>query len=277
MADSLKTIDAIKAQIRSQAEEKLEKLDRLAQLAEEFSMDLVSKDGQSKNDNEVSDQSAGTSATAPLPGIIDGVKVYASGYVRHKKPWTDTIIDILKKANRGLTKAELKAEVEKTHLAARLQETETGFYGAISKLKTRKKLIEHNGRLYTPKAFAQFQQDVEAGLVKDSPTSSKGTISLEMKKSITKYLTAIPQARAAQIIKMLETNNKMGSSTGTVYNVLSEMINNGILKKNSEGCYSLNNKDEASTGEPEDASVNGRGATLSNESYESGIRRTQHS
>jgi len=60
-----------------------------------------------------------------------------------------------------------------------------------------------------------------------------------MKKSITKYLTAMLQARSAQIIKMLETNNKMGSSTGTVYNVLSEMVNNGILKKNSEGYWTL--------------------------------------
>lgn len=62
---------------------------------------------------------------------------------------------------------------------------------------------------------------------------------MEMKKSITKYLTAMLQARSAQIIKMLETNNKMGSSTGTVYNVLSEMVNNGILKKNSEGYWTL--------------------------------------
>ena len=73
------------------------------------------------------------------------------------------------------------------------------------------------------------------------------------------------------------TKDAVEANRNVVYNLLNRLARREeLVKKGSR--YSLPSKtNEASPGEPKDASVNGRGATLPFDNYEEGRRRPLHS
>ena len=82
--------------------------------------------------------------------------------------WTGSILEILKRENRGLTNTELKTLIKETSLGGKLNKTEKSFYGAIDKLSSRFLINKHNGKLYSLEAFAIFKKNVEDGIEQDS-------------------------------------------------------------------------------------------------------------
>jgi hypothetical protein len=273
MTDSPDDLEKLKADILAQAHKDMAELDRFAQLASKYNLRLARADDVAKANSEALDK--------PTPQTKPEKKPEVSSYVRHEKSWTETVFDIIKSERSGLTIKDLKAKVAETHLRKRLDQTETAFYGAISKLRARSRLIEHKGRLYTPDTLAQFRRDVEAGLVEDVEAPAPKGQTSPTKGAILRYLAPDRSATAGEIIKMLLTNKETKKATSKdkkpVYNLLNRLTRRGELS-HRDGRYRLaSQKNEASPGEPGDASVNGRAATLSNESYESGFRRTLHS
>jgi hypothetical protein len=231
MADSPETIDALKAALRKQYEDSIQELDRIAEAAAKYGL-RITKDAA---------DAASPPPSLPNPepvnpsNVAKEATVFPSGYIRHEKPWTDTILEIVERNSLGVTTSELKVEILNTHLGERLQQTGTAFYGAIKKLKERKKIVSHNGRLYTPSTLSQFikvtgsQALEDNGSNRSSPTKDAIIRFLERKGSAT--------APAAEIMRMLRQNGKE-INNASLYNLLSKMTKRGELVK-ANGAYTL--------------------------------------
>jgi len=166
--------------------------------------------------------------------------------------WKGIISDILAREVRGLTHAELKAEIAKTQLAERLEQSEKGFYGAVARLVADREAIRHKGRTYSPATFEKFQKDVAAGVAadKEAPPASQRS---PVKDAILRFLSARPTgAKAGEILRHVQKLPEYGSNTA-VYNLISRMRKRQEIIKRGKLYRLPPNTDEA----PPDPKSNG--------------------
>lgn len=180
--------------------------------------------------------------------------------------WADTILRIVRAANRGMTYGELKAEVQNTHLGETLVRTEKSFYGAIGRLAKRKNIIRHNGRIYTPEAFKMFMRDVETGLVRDVPVSSNPAHTSPTKEALLEFLGKRPNgATPGQVIEHLlinpRTRHVVSRDRRPVYNLLGRMRKRGELIKRGNVLILTSLQNEAPGSQEPDASAHNGGGS----------------
>ena len=207
-------IDDFKTKIKN-LEERRKKLEQLIEIADSDSLVLPSSKRKIKKNN-LKKSVAKKNTITKRAG---------------KDTWTYTILKIITEADHGLTHREVKEKIRKTSLAERLESSEQGFYNAVLRLADRdEKIVRHNGRLFTPKAYEQFQKDVKAGLIKDEkPIHSKHPHRSPIGEAITEYLNKIyPRSVNAKELEkeMMKTPafHKSLKHNSHLYNVLSRLI-----------------------------------------------------
>jgi len=160
-----------------------------------------------------------------------------------KGSWTNTLLGILEDNHKGMTYNEVRKALENTHLADKLANTDKSFYGAILKLTTKKKIIKHNGRVYSLDAFAQFQRDVASGATKDIPVSLRRGNRSPTMEAIISFLKSNPNgAEAKEINNMLNKNEQIRPSLENksyIYNVLANLKNKKEIKKDGRLYYAV--------------------------------------
>jgi hypothetical protein len=62
---------------------------------------------------------------------------------------------------------EAKAEVLKSDLAEKFQQSDKGFYNAIARLNKAGDIVAYKGHLFAPAAYQKFKEDLAAGRVRD--------------------------------------------------------------------------------------------------------------
>jgi len=162
---------------------------------------------------------------------------------RGEGTWTGVIHNILAKAGRGLTHAELRAEIAKTALADRLEKSDKGFYGGIGKLADQNPpaLAKYKGRLFYPPTYEKFMADVAAGKaadLEDIPQIGNASPFRDAIMDLMRSTFADNGATSAEIIAALKQNPAL---IGTVqrhpthtYNVLARLLDHGELTKWNE-------------------------------------------
>lgn len=186
---------------------------------------------------------------------------------RHRKPrkggktWTATIKRIVVRSGRGMTYREAKDEVRKTHLGKTLERTDKAFYTAISKLSEKGDIVKHHGRLFSPKAYLQFMEDVAAGRAVDEPAPPLPGQESDNEVAINRLLAARPDgATAKEIVDSLLKNpppdlRNVTKNKNSIYNLLARLREHEKLIKRGERYYLPASKDEAPDSEESSAST----------------------
>jgi hypothetical protein len=181
------------------------------------------------------------------------------------KSWTATILRIVTSVDCGMSYPELKAEVRKTHLGSTLERTDKAFYGAIGKLDARGQAVRHNGRVFSPKAYQQFQADVAAGKIKDEPAGFVAGRESPNETAVRLFLAPRPNgATPAQIVDNLLNNPPVhlavSKNRNSIYNLIANMRKKDKLIKRGSRYYLPRPKNEAPDPKGSSASShNGRG------------------
>ena len=239
-------------------------LDKLIEAGEQL-VGVETRNEPPKQDDAISTQPS-SQGSKPKPHT-------KSTYTRHEKSWPDTIKDIVTAQPRGMTVSDIKLETAKTHLGERLKETDAAFYGAISKLEKRGKLIRYKGYFFTPEAYAQFQSDVEKGVTKDIKTAAKSAHKSPAKDVVIKFLKGRPNgAEPYEIIDALlaspTTRDAVEKNRNSIYNLLSRMAKRDELVRDGSAYRLPSKKNEAPAEQSEDASeVTGEVTASPNESF----------
>lgn len=176
----------------------------------------------------------------------------ARRYMRRgkSKTWTATIFRIVREADRGLTYNELKAEMLKTHLGDRLRETDKALYGGVGKLAERGNVIRYHGRVFSPKAYHRFKEDVAAGCIADIPAPTSRGNGSPNEIAVERLLSALPNgATTGEIIDSLLNNPPpdlaVTKNKNSIYNLLARQRDKGKLIKRGNRYYLPMSKDEA--------------------------------
>ena len=177
------------------------------------------------------------SDSAQLHKEAEGPVKPATQRVRRKrgKTWTAVILKIVTASDRGITYPEMKEEVEKTHLGETLQKTDKALYGGVGRLAEKGEIIKHKGRIYSRKAYAQFQRDIAAGTAVDdwAPVQTHDS---PAKIAIFDFLRSRSRgATTAQIISALRMNpntkEAVERNKTPVYNLLARLVRRAELIK----------------------------------------------
>ncbi len=170
---------------------------------------------------------------------------------KRSKTWNATIKRIVVSSGRGMTYKEVKEEVAKTHLGETLRKTEKAFYGSIGKLSESDEIIKHHGRLYSPKAYHQFMQDVAAGRAIDTPApSTSGSGESPNEIAIERFLGGCPDgATTSEILDNLLNNPPadlaVTKNRNSIYNLLVRQRKNGKLIRRGTRYYLPHQENEA--------------------------------
>ena len=166
---------------------------------------------------------------------------------RHRHPsgktWTETILKIVEKADRGMTYHELKEEISKTHLGDKLQQTEKAFYGGVWKLVNKGKIVRYRGRAFSPGAYDAFKDDVGNGLVDDIPETGPSGRRSPNEIAVERFLASRGNgATTKEIVDGLvndpPSDLAVTKNRTTIYNLLSRYKKNNRLIKR-DGRYFL--------------------------------------
>lgn len=177
------------------------------------------------------------------------------------KSWTATIEKIALRADRGLEYSELREEIGKTHLAAKLKKSDKGFYGAIGKLAERDAIFKHNGRVFSPGAYKRFMADVADGRVQDINYSAHFGRGSPNKTAIKEILSQCPDgATTGEIVDTLLNNPPahldVSKNKNSLYNLLSNMHRDDELIKRGDRYYLSTAQPDGSTeGDLKDAGI----------------------
>lgn len=162
---------------------------------------------------------------------------------KRSKTWNATIKRIVASSGRGMTYREVKEEVAKTHLGETLRKTEKAFYGSIGKLSESDEIIKHHGRLYSPKAYHQFMQDVAAGRTIDTPApSTSGSGESPNEIAIERFLEGCPDgATTSEVINSLlnkpPPDLAVTKNRNSIYNLLARQRKRGKLNRRGGKYY----------------------------------------
>ncbi len=171
---------------------------------------------------------APSSAQTPKPKVARRRQRRKQTSRSRARTWTATILKTLKVAGRGMTYAELKSEMAKTHLGETLSRTDRALYGGVGKLANRGQLVKHNGRLFTPDAYRRFMSDVATGKAVDRPAPPTGNRGSPNKVAIFTFLASRPGgATTAEIVHALLNDPppglKISENPTVIYNLLSNL------------------------------------------------------
>jgi hypothetical protein len=151
--------------------------------------------------------------------------------------WNAEIIKIAYQADRGLTNDEVKAKLRNTPLSPELdnRDRQRRYYQTVIRLDKRGKVVYHNGRVFSPEAYARFQQDLEAGLVDDERPIAKGHYS-PMGEEIIEIATrsGIGLRRydlTAELDKNPVFSESLNKHPSIFYNTVAHLIKRGRLEK----------------------------------------------
>ena len=166
------------------------------------------------------------------------------------RTWTATIKRIVVQAGSGMTYAELKAKLMTTHLAGTLRKTDKALYTSVGKLNERGDIVKHNGRLYSPKAFRRFMEDVAAGRAVDAPAPIVTGGESPNEIAVDRFLKSLPDgATASEIVNSLLNNPPadlaVTKNKNSIYNLLSRHLKSEKLIRRGERYYLPTSKDEA--------------------------------
>ena len=157
------------------------------------------------------------------------------------KSWTATILRIVNDHPDGISYAELKDEIGKTHLGSKLAKTEKSLYGGALKLSSNQQIVRHNGWLFTPASFKRFEEAVKAGKIEDKqPTRQQRS---PVGEAVKAFLENRPNgATSAEIVEELKKNPELSPTLERnkthIYNVLSRLVDrDGELVKGGSKYY----------------------------------------
>lgn len=154
--------------------------------------------------------------------------------------WTGTIYDIVRRAQKGFSYAEIKTAMRNTPLGPTLARTDKAFYGGLAKLTKAGRVMRHNGRFFTPEALKNFLAGVQMGLYEDVPVGPVSGQKSPTRDAILSYLQEHPKgAPISTLFDMLERDTGLdlaGKNSKTiVYNLIARLIKRGTLTKDTKG------------------------------------------
>lgn len=135
---------------------------------------------------------------------------------------------------------ELKALLQKTPLAGRINENDKAFYTAIGRLAERGEIIRHNGWLLSPTGYDDYMKAVESGAVKDEPMHPPSRQS-PMGDEIQKIIAGNPGIESKGIIAKLRSHPEFAAAidpnTTIAYNIIARLVNRRIVVKRGKQLY----------------------------------------
>ncbi len=166
-----------------------------------------------------------------------------------KSEWKIIIREIALTSDHPVPYAEARDEIMKTHLGEKLQQSEKGFYHAISNLSRAGDIVAYKGHLFSPEMYAKFKSDLAAGLVKDLRIPNAAHRS-PMGDAIKQMMQTRPNgAESGHIIWELRKNPEFAAiiekNKTHPYNVLARLTKTGELIKKGKRYYWPVRKDEA--------------------------------
>lgn len=167
---------------------------------------------------------------------------------RSKSEWKEIIREIALTSDRPVPYAEAREEIMKMPLGLKLQQSEKGFYHAISKLSKAGEIVAYKGHLFSPDMYAKFKSDLDAGLVRDLKIPNVAHRS-PMGDAIKQMMPSRPNgAESGHIIWELRKNPEFAEviekNKTHPYNVLARLIKTGELIKKGKRYYWPAQKDE---------------------------------
>jgi hypothetical protein len=184
-----------------------------------------------------------------------------------KSVWGTFITNYTLEADRAVPYSELKQEIMKTPLGPKLEQSDKGFYHAISRLDKHKVIKAYRGHTFSPEAFGRFQADLAAGKVRDIKIPNSAHYS-PMGVAIEALMKTRPNgAESGHIIWELRKNPEFAATIDKnhthPYNVLARMVRQQQLIKRGKRYFSP--KTETPSGSSEGVSnLFGDGGTSPN-------------
>lgn len=226
---------------RHAAEEKIAR-DRRSKLEKLVQYGMALVDMGALSEPQPATEITAATVSAPAKPKTKTRKRHARGPRRGGKTWTATIKRIVTKSGRGMTYAEVKAELKNTHLASTLIRTDKAFYTSIGKLSERGDIVKYHGRVYAPKVYQQFMKDVAAGRVIDEPATFMTGIESPNEIAIERFLKARPGgATTSEIVGSLlndpPADLNVTKNRNSIYNLLKRQIDNGKLIRRGDRYY----------------------------------------
>lgn len=185
----------------------------------------------------------------PLPAITAEDVRPSKGH-RAESEWKRMIRLIVATApNQPVSYSEAKAEVRKSELGDKFQQSDKGFYNAISRLHKAAEIIAYKGHLFTPESYSQFKQALDAGRVRDLKIENVAHHS-PVGDAILKILDNRKDgAESGNLI--WELRNKAGFASAIEknkshpYNVLARLVRTGEIVRRGKRYYRATPDNEA--------------------------------
>jgi hypothetical protein len=181
---------------------------------------------------------------------------------RHKAgTWTACIRDIVCPTDRPLPYEEIKEALLHTDVADLLRRSDKAFYGALGKLEAEGIIYRYKGHAFSPTGYRKFKEDLAAGRVRDlkyhnpahnSPMGDAITAMMKSRQS---------DAESGHIRWFLKKDpifaEQLDKNPTHLYNVLSRLVAQGVLRKGGKSYQYVATKNEAPSGlKPEGAPSN---------------------
>jgi hypothetical protein len=191
--------------------------------------------------------------------------------------WRKELETIVTGAGHPVPYAEAKEAILKSPLADRFRQSDKGFYHAISRMHHEGSLVSYKAHLFTPAAFASFQEQLKAGVIRDLKAPNAAHKS-PMGDAIREMMRGRPNgAESGHIIwelrKTPEFAETIEKNKTHPYNVLARLVTLGDLVKRGKRYYAPGAKTEAPsddksegaskiTGEADTSSIESRKGSL---------------
>jgi len=183
-----------------------------------------------------------------------------TGRTRHKEgTWTACVRNVVLASEQAMTYSQVKDALKDSDVAPLLARSDKAFYGALGKLEADGVVIRYKGHVFSPAVYQRFKADLDAGRVRDLKFPNPAHHS-PMGEAIVEILKGRTTGADSGNIKWQLAKTKFADDLKRnpthIYNVLSRLVNQGILSKNRDGQYRyVPVKDEAPSGNsPEGAS-----------------------
>lgn len=155
-----------------------------------------------------------------------------------KSSWISAVNLHVYAAPLGLTMAELRDEIENGPLAKKFRASSKGYYHALTRLAQRQELVRHNGRVFSPNAYKEYQRKVRAGELADETPPHHNAYS-PMGEAILDIVAANPGIAGKQIIQELRTDPEFNATltphqTGA-FNIIARLVRRKQIARFDDG------------------------------------------
>lgn len=152
--------------------------------------------------------------------------------------WMGEISRIVSEREGPVSYDEIKEAILSGPLAAKMEASDKGFYGAIAKLVSRDALVKKSGYLFSPQAYAKFVQSGEienlAKIVRERIGAAKrgGPLASAVLEVVRAHPTGvIGNEVIAELLKNPSFSESIRKNNTGAYNVLTRLISHGQIKK----------------------------------------------